>query len=274
MSTPPAPEDDAPENAAPEDAARDGGARERAAPALAEPAPAPALATSAPDRSRHLTVRDVTALVMESLGIVAQLILLGLGGFFLFSEDEDGGLLALIGWCFVGSLYVLSTVIWMNVEVRGPETGSRPIRWILMHPLARVLSTAGSFIASFVGLWCALELIFNPEWRDGIDFVAVWAMLLAWALFHWGFARIYYARFYRRADAPPLEFPKTPSPQLADFVYFSFTNATNFSVSDVMVLDRRMRWTVIWHTTLSFFFNALIIVLSINTITSGNFGGE
>lgn len=227
-----------------------------------------------PGVRHHLTVRDVVALVMESLGILAQLILLGLGAFFLWTDDEDAGLLALIGWCLIGSMYVIATVIWMNVEVRGPETGSRPIRWILMHPLARFLSTIGAFIASFVGLWCALELIFNPEWRDGIDFIAVWAMLLAWALFHWGFARIYYARFYRRADAPPLEFPKTPSPQLGDFVYFSFTNATNFSVSDVLVLDRRMRWTVIWHTTLSFFFNALIIVLSINTITSGNFGGE
>ena len=49
---------------------------------------------------------------------------------------------------------------------------------------------------------------------------------------------------------------------------FSFTNATAFSVSDVLVTTPRMRWTVIWHTSLSFFFNALIIVLAINTITS------
>jgi uncharacterized membrane protein len=221
-----------------------------------------------------LGVRDVIALVVEPVGLVAQLVLVGLGAFFISTEDEDAGLLALLGWCLVGSLYVLVTVIWMNIEVRGPAEGSRPIQWILKHPLARVLSTAGAFLASVVGLWSALELIFNPAWRDGIDLIAVWAMLLAWALFHWGYARIYFARYYRQVDAPPLEFPKTPSPQLADFVYFSFTNATNFSVSDVLVLDRRMRWTVIWHTTISFFFNALIIVLSINTITSGAFGGE
>lgn len=235
------------------------------------------MSTSQPTASAAppgLGPRDAIALVVESVGLVAQLVLVGLGAFFITTDDEEAGLLALLGWCLVGSLYVAVTVVWMNVEVHGPATGSRPIRWILTHPLARVLSTAGAFLASVVGLWSALELIFNPDWRDGIDLIAVWAMLLAWALFHWGFARIYFARFYRRVDDPPLEFPKTPAPQLGDFVYFSFTNATNFSVSDVLVLDRRMRWTVIWHTTLSFFFNALIIVLSINTITSGGFAGE
>ncbi|MDR5699581.1 DUF1345 domain-containing protein [Agromyces aerolatus] len=249
-----------------DEAAAGHGDAEAAAPEALAPQPAPS-------RTR-LGPRDVVALIVESGGLLAQLILLTLGGFFISTEDEDAAILALIGWCLVGTLYVFVTVVWMNIEVRGAEAGSRPIRWILTHPLARVLSTVGTFIASFVGLWCAIELIFNPDWHDGIDIFAVWAMLLAWALFHWGFARIYFARFYRQTDAPPLEFPKTPSPQLADFVYFSFTNGTNFSVSDVVVLDRRMRWTVIWHTTISFFFNALIIVLSINTITSGGFGGE
>jgi len=259
---------------------------EDAAPDATETAPAPE-ATEEPSTSasveqradsgetpHRLGPRDVVALVVESVGLVAQLVLLALGAFFISTEDEDAGILALIGWCLVGTLYVFVTVVWMNIEVRGPAAGSRPIRWILTHPLARVLSTIGAFIASIVGLWCAIELIFNPDWHDGIDLFAVWAMLLAWALFNWGYARIYFAKFYKPADAPPLEFPRTPAPQLADFVYFSFTNATNFSVSDVLVTERRMRCAVIWHTTLSFFFNALIIVLSINTITSGNFGGE
>jgi uncharacterized membrane protein len=32
-----------------------------------------------------------------------------------------------------------------------------------------------------------------------------------------------------------------------------------------------MRWTIVWHTTLAFFFNALIIALVINVITKGEF---
>ena len=87
----------------------------------------------------------------------------------------------------------------------------------------------------------------------------------SWALFHWGFARIYDRR-YRRSEVPPLIFPGTDTPRLPDFVYFSFTNATTFSVSDVLVQSSRMRWTVVWHTTFSFFLNALIIVLAFSTI--------
>lgn len=225
-----------------------------------------------PVAARRLGARDVIALIVESAGLVAQILLVWRGAEFITTDDEDAGTAALIEWCLLGTLYVFVTIIWLNIEVRGAAAGSRPIRWILTFPLARILTTIGTFLSSIVGLWCALELIFDPDWASAVDFIAVWAMLLAWALFQWGFARIYYARFYKRADAPPLEFPRTPEPQIVDFVYFSFTNATNFSVSDVVVLDRRMRWTVIWHTTISFFFNALIIVLSINTITSGTFG--
>jgi uncharacterized membrane protein len=91
-------------------------------------------------------------------------------------------------------------------------------------------------------------------------------MLLSWALFHWGYARIYERR-YRMAPTPPaLLFPGTDQPRIVDFVYFSFTNATAFSVSDVQVMTPRMRWTVVWHTTFAFFLNALVIVLAFSTI--------
>ena len=42
---------------------------------------------------------------------------------------------------------------------------------------------------------------------------------------------------------------------------------TTFAASDVEVLSTRLRWTVVWHSVLSFFFNGLIIVLALNTIT-------
>jgi uncharacterized membrane protein len=37
----------------------------------------------------------------------------------------------------------------------------------------------------------------------------------------------------------------------------------------VEVLSTRMRWTIVWHSVLSYFFNGLIIVLALNTIMSG-----
>ena len=146
------------------------------------------------------------------------------------------------------------------------------MRALVGHPLSRLLSTALTFGASALGLWEAVTLIVSIK-EDQVDALvetsAIVAMLLSWAIFNWGFARIYYSR-YHRAESPPLVFPNTPQPRLTDFVYFAFTNATTFAVSDVQVTSSRMRWTVVWHTSLAFFFNALIIALSMNVISRGD----
>ena len=101
-----------------------------------------------------------------------------------------------------------------------------------------------------------------------MDIVGVWAMLLSWGSLHWGFAQIYFQRYYAE-EAAPLRFPKTTHPRIVDFVYFSYTLGTTFATSDVETLTPRIRWTIVWHSVLSFFFNGLIIVLALNTITSG-----
>jgi uncharacterized membrane protein len=51
-------------------------------------------------------------------------------------------------------------------------------------------------------------------------------------------------------------------------VYFAYTLGTTFAASDVEVRTTRMRWTIVWHSVLSYFFNGLVIVLALNTIMS------
>ena len=69
---------------------------------------------------------------------------------------------------------------------------------------------------------------------------------------------------------PPLVFPYTTNPSLLDFVYVSFMVGTSFTPNDVETAPP-IRWTVVWHSVLSFFFNGFIIVLALNTIMGGNF---
>ena len=71
-------------------------------------------------------------------------------------------------------------------------------------------------------------------------------------------------------DVPPLVFPHTTNPSLLDFVYVSFMVGTSFTPNDVETAPP-IRWTVVWHSVLSFFFNGFIIVLALNTIMGGNF---
>lgn len=215
----------------------------------------------------------VVAVTARVIDLIVQLALIALGLSILLSEDDSStvGLIAL--WGGVGFLYWTASVIAVGVSVRrGPERAPRWLARVELHPLANVVLTTATFVASLVGLIAAAEVLVlrdDPDWAGWVEPIAVSAMLLSWAIFHWGFARIYDRR-HRLApdDAKPLLFPGTPHPRLVDFVYFAFTNATAFSVSDVQVMTTRMRWTVVWHTTISFFLNALIIVLAFSTIMS------
>ena len=218
-------------------------------------------------------VRVVWAVIVRVADLLVQLALIWLGLLIIFADGEEPTLDALVGWCTVGAFYWLASVIAVGVSVKRSRIAAP--RWIGefdTHPLVAAITVTATFLASAVGIIAATEILVlrnDPKWAGWVELIGVVAMLLSWALYHWGFARIYDRR-YRRAIIPPLIFPGTESPRLADFVYFSFTNATTFSVSDVQVVTTRMRWTVVWHTTTSFFLNALIIVLAFSTIINAN----
>jgi len=82
----------------------------------------------------------------------------------------------------------------------------------------------------------------------------------------------HYAHLYYRApkDRMPLRFPEEGpdssgiKPDYWDFLYFSFTIAVAVQTSDVAVTSRSMRKLVLGHSVLAFFFNLLILGLSIN----------
>ena len=86
---------------------------------------------------------------------------------------------------------------------------------------------------------------------------------------------VHYAHLYYQADSArrPLQFPcKEQAPDYWDFLYFSFTIAVAVQTSDVAVLTRPMRKLVLAQSVLSFFFNLVILGLSIN-IAAGLING-
>ncbi|MGK0741375.1 DUF1345 domain-containing protein [Leucobacter sp. Z1108] len=210
----------------------------------------------------------------EIVGWIAQIALLWVGARYVLIDDGDeiDETLRLFGWCLIGTGYLAFTAAWMHLSVRFSDHDHPLFRRLAGFPLLRWFSLIVTFASSAVGLTAALTLILvrdDPDHLAIYELAAVWTMLVSWALFHWGYARVYHGKYLRAAGQPPLVFPGTDEPRLADFVYFSFSNGTSFSVSDVMVTTTKMRWTVVWHSAFSFFFNALIIVLSMNTIAGG-----
>lgn len=109
----------------------------------------------------------------------------------------------------------------------------------LSHKLLHYLLTG----STVVGSWCLVAILFT---------------------FHYALV------FYKSAATQhPLRFPEDEqNPDYWDFMYFSFTIAVAAQTSDVAVMTRSMRKTVLAQSVLSFFFNVAIIGLSINIAAS------
>ncbi|MET3130897.1 putative membrane protein [Oxalobacteraceae bacterium GrIS 1.11] len=85
----------------------------------------------------------------------------------------------------------------------------------------------------------------------------------------------HYAHLYYQAGAleKPLQFPEQrQDPDYWDFLYFAFTIAVAAQTSDVTVHTRAMRKIVLGQSVLAFFFNLVILGLSIN-IAAGLING-
>lgn len=207
------------------------------------------------------------------MSLLVQLVMIVVGVWLVvLSEDDDTTLLLLGLWCAIGTLYELVVLIVLGRAARRPVVdGDRPSRFEVGR-VARLVSMTATILASLIGFTAAVQVLGlhnDPEVGSITDIVGVWSMLLAWGFLHWGFSQIYYQRHYS-SDVPLLRFPATEHPRFVDFVYFAYTLGTSFAASDVEVLSTRLRWTVLWHSVLSYFFNGLIIVLALNTIMSFN----
>jgi len=101
------------------------------------------------------------------------------------------------------------------------------------------------------------------------------ALLFGWIAAQLTFAVQYMRIYYRtsstksnvRAD-PGLDFPGQPTPDLWDFVYYSFTIAMCFQTSDVSIRGMAMRRLTLMHALYSFFFVATIIGFVVNVLSN------
>jgi len=204
--------------------------------------------------------------------LAAQLALAALGVLVAFEPTAQGTTCLLTVWCLVAFLYAVAIITGITLMSRRPRTvRTEPVPRLYLGRTAHVVGVGATVLASL----CGVAGVSQVTWRfsdENIDrlghVIGVLAMLLSWAMLHWGYAQYYYRR-HHRSPRPIVAFPDTPTPRLSDFVYFSFTVGTAFATSDAQVLSPRLRWTVTKHAILSFFYNGAIIVLALNTLTSG-----
>nr|WP_308248569.1 DUF1345 domain-containing protein [Nocardia sp. MH4] len=124
----------------------------------------------------------------------------------------------------------------------------------------RWYATTMALVASGSGLAAGMILIAGHDDSAALA-VSAATVLTSWLILHTAFAQIY-ARAYFPGGG--LDFPECAVPELAEFLYFSFTIGTSFAVSDVTVVSRSMRKRVTAHSVLSFFFNAAVVAIAID----------
>jgi uncharacterized membrane protein len=80
------------------------------------------------------------------------------------------------------------------------------------------------------------------------------------------YARMFYDAAPDGGDHAGLLFPGTDAPDFWDFCYFAFVLGMTFQVSDVQILNRKIRRTATAQGLLAFFFNIGVVALTVNLI--------
>jgi uncharacterized membrane protein len=98
------------------------------------------------------------------------------------------------------------------------------------------------------------------------------SMVLSWLFLATNFAQEYAHEYAlnRHNNAPcdgGLQFPSTPEPDYWDFMYFSLILSMACQTADVQITEGAMRRLVLLHSVMAFFFNVVIISITINTLS-------
>jgi uncharacterized membrane protein len=89
-------------------------------------------------------------------------------------------------------------------------------------------------------------------------------ILLTWFFVALVFAQEYAHSFYMAGTG--LGFPGTPEPDYWDVTYFSVVLNMACQTSDVTITTRPMRRLVLLHSVIAFFFNVIILAITVNVV--------
>ena len=95
----------------------------------------------------------------------------------------------------------------------------------------------------------------------GLTVLSAWTFLQVMFALH--YAGVYFQR-HKGGVQGGLEFPDCPQPDWMEFFYQAFVIGCTFASSDVNVTSKRMRRIVVIQGVVGFFFNAIILALTIN----------
>jgi uncharacterized membrane protein len=194
--------------------------------------------------------------------------------YLLIPHDIRVATRALLAWN-IGALLFIVLVGWMmarcrtKLAIRERAALEDEQQWILLvvgtvaacASLAAIVSELGA-VKEMVGLNKAAHVILV-----GVTIVSAWTFIHL--LFTMHYAHEYYADRDTDPATPPaaqagLIFPGEVDPTYSDFLYYSFVIGCASQTADVATVSKVMRRTTLAHGIVSFFFNTVILALTIN----------
>jgi uncharacterized membrane protein len=200
-----------------------------------------------------------------------------LGGvlFYLLRDSWGAAEAAAFGWVVAVLLFLVLATLAVGVaspdRLRARARVQDAARWVIQALI--VLAAVASLSAAIALLRKAeSETLVMLTLRIGLAGAVV---VLSWTLIHTVFAVHYAHAFYGDGPAPGpddaggLLFPGgNQTPDFWDFFYFSLVLGMTCQVSDVQITGKHMRRLASVHGALSFFFNTVILALTINVLVS------
>jgi uncharacterized membrane protein len=188
-------------------------------------------------------------------------------GFVLFFRDSQEKVIGLAIWDFFALIYAIIRLY--RIGQSRKHIDSEDAAW-LKGTLGRRIGGIFTLLTSVIGIWSGVEIVDTKGQGDfglAAAVFAVPAVLLAWAILHFGYAERYAQAYYADVKNPVLVFPNVTYPNFADFTYFSFTLGTTFSVSDVETQTSTIRMRILAHSIISFIYNTATIAIVVGLLT-------
>jgi uncharacterized membrane protein len=175
----------------------------------------------------------------------------------------------LIGWDVGVLIYLIAAAIVMTQcssasAMQSNAAAQDEGAWAIL------ILTAAAGLASLIAIFAELAAIARTDPHYGIYVtLAIGTVVLSWTFIQTIFALHYAHEFYGTGEHKNgLRFPGDTAPDYWDFIYFSFVIGMTFQVSDVQVMHKMVRRTVVAHGALSFFFTTAVVAMAVNIAAS------
>jgi uncharacterized membrane protein len=176
-------------------------------------------------------------------------------------------------WCAGGGIYLLLAYRVMT-SCESDRIRARAARQDdgAIVILAVVLLAIFASLASIFGLVTEAKEA-SREAKLAYVGLAAATILVAWSVMQVVFTLHYAHEHYAphnlaRDGTGSLDFPNDPTPDYWDFLYFATSIGATSQTSDVAIRSKGMRRLVTLHATVSFFFNTMVLAMTINLAAS------